>query len=257
LFDAATKDSATAAAINAAFVPIREAQALAGMDNSDGIIDRRRTIAAVAARPFLDELQILLELERQTYLVSLLQRMDRMTMAVGLEARVPLLDERILEFALGMDSRQKLDARDSKKPVRLAAQRRFGREYAHATKFGFGVPLAVWMCSDGPLYTLMKRIFDDSRTRERGWIDVSRVRDLLAAHRRRAVDASEILWGALNRSFSRGYAGRVRVLRETCFDDCSERDNYSAIALAVPCRAGAGECSPALAFLDPCCVHVS
>ncbi|WP_425597345.1 asparagine synthase-related protein, partial [Thalassobaculum salexigens] len=46
---------------------------------------------AECARQALDPVTSLLALERRTYMVSLLQRMDRMSMAVGLECRVPLM----------------------------------------------------------------------------------------------------------------------------------------------------------------------
>jgi asparagine synthase (glutamine-hydrolysing) len=198
LLDSAISDPAAAAAVNSAFVPIPEAAQVAGLGEPDSILSRRLAIAREAFSKEAEPIATLLDLDRRTYLVSLLQRMDRMTMAAGLEARVPLLDEEILYFSLRMDPLEKMDLRDSKKPIRRAAEQRFGRAYAHASKFGFGVPLSVWMRGEGPFSKLLYSLLEDRRTRERGWLDVDLLQQLYRAHRHREIDASEILWGALN-----------------------------------------------------------
>ncbi len=88
---------------------------------------------------FLDSLQ---EFELATYLTGdLLVKEDRATMAVGLEGRVPLLDERVLAAASVLRDRDKLGLLAGKRPLRELAARRFGgRRSLH--KRGFAVPLA-------------------------------------------------------------------------------------------------------------------
>jgi asparagine synthase (glutamine-hydrolysing) len=196
LLDAAARDPATAAAVNAAFVSLEEASALAGLDDPERAIARRRAI--VAESPGKSPLAGLLHLERQTYLVSLLQRMDRMSMAAGLECRVPLLDEKVLAHALAIPLAQCIDRRETKKPLRRAAAERFGRAYAYAPKSGFGVPIDAWLRGDGPFGMLSTRLLEEKRTRERGLLDIDRARQLHTAHRRGELDASELLWGVVN-----------------------------------------------------------
>ena len=146
----------------------------------------------------LDVVGALLALERQTYLVSLLQRMDRLSMAVGLECRVPLLDERVVEHSFSLPSAAKLSLRDSKIPLRRAASRRFGHAYAHAPKSGFGVPLDLWFRGDGRLARLLRTILTDSETRKHSLFDADLATRFLAEHRDGVRDRTEALWGLLN-----------------------------------------------------------
>jgi asparagine synthase (glutamine-hydrolysing) len=198
LLEAADPDEIEAAARNAAFVPIEEAARLAGLARPEDAMARRREILRQAVREGRDPVACLLELDRRTYLVSLLQRMDRMSMAAGLETRVPLLDEAVVDFASHLDTREKLDLAHGKKPMRRAAERRFGRAYVRAPKSGFGVPVGAWMRHGGPMEALADRILSDSRTIRRGWFDTERARRFLEEHRSGVEDRTEALWGLLN-----------------------------------------------------------
>ena len=198
LLDAASTDAPTAAILNAAFVPIDEACRLVGLDDPERALAPRRALFEDARGRGLDDMASLLELERQTYLVSLLQRMDRMSMAAGLECRVPLLDERVIEHAITLSPADRIDLFDTKKPIRRAATRRFGRRYANAPKSGFGVPLDSWFRGTGHLSTLLARLLEEPRTRTRGWFDVALARRRLAEHHAGQHDHTDILWGLLN-----------------------------------------------------------
>jgi asparagine synthase (glutamine-hydrolysing) len=198
LNEATGPDAVRAAAVNAAFVSVDRAVALTGAADADAVLARRRSLFEQARAEGRGELESLLELDRRTYLVSLLQRMDRMTMAVGLEARVPVLDEEMVEHAATLAIRHKIDWFDSKKPMRRAARRRFGRGHAHAPKSGFGVPLDVWMRRGGVFERLLERVLGERTTAERGWFDVAGARRSFEQHRRGEADHSELLWGLLN-----------------------------------------------------------
>jgi asparagine synthase (glutamine-hydrolysing) len=198
LLRAGSVDVVTAAASNAAFVPIEEAAQLVGVEDLERVLGPRRRLVHAAARRGLDEVECLLDLERQTYLVSLLQRMDRMSMAAGLECRVPFLDERVIEHALSLQPRRRLDLLGSKKPVRRVASRRFGRRYANLPKSGFGVPVGSWLRHDGHLGRLLARCLDEPRTQNRGWLDVRLARRKLEEHQAGIRDHAELLWGVLN-----------------------------------------------------------
>jgi len=198
LLEASGPDATRAAAVNAAFVPIAQAAALAGVSDVASPLAPRLAILAQAAAEGRSGLEGLLELDRRTYLVSLLQRMDRMTMAAGLEARVPVLDEELFDHAATLAVSHKVDWFDSKKPMRRAAEQRFGREYAHAPKFGFGVPLDAWMRAGGALEPLLARLLGERATRARGWFDVDAAQRCFEEHRRGDADRSELLWGLLN-----------------------------------------------------------
>ncbi|MGH9931395.1 MAG: asparagine synthase (glutamine-hydrolyzing) [Pyrinomonadaceae bacterium] len=85
----------------------------------------------------------------QTSLVDeMLSKVDRMTMAIGLEARVPLLDHRVVEFSMNLASSLKRDDEKGKLPLRRLVGRRLGRETAERAKSGFNSPLDGWLRND-------------------------------------------------------------------------------------------------------------
>jgi asparagine synthase (glutamine-hydrolysing) len=196
--DAAARGDAGAAAVNAAFVPLAEAAALTGCARADEIIAPRLAILARCARRDLDPVTSLLALERRTYMVSLLQRMDRMSMAAGLECRVPLLDEAVFDHAASLAPRDLVRFGDTKIPLRRAVERRFGRRYANLPKSGFGVPVGAWLRGDTAFRHLADGVLRDRRTRERGWTDSARAVKLLDDHCAGRADHAEALWGLLN-----------------------------------------------------------
>jgi asparagine synthase (glutamine-hydrolysing) len=94
-------------------------------------------------------LQSAVSADVSTWLVdSILAKVDRATMSTGLEARSPLLDSRLMEFAFGTLLRDpKRNA--GKQPLRRMAERMIGAELANTKKAGFQTPFAGWFA--GPL----------------------------------------------------------------------------------------------------------
>jgi asparagine synthase (glutamine-hydrolysing) len=80
---------------------------------------------------------------------DILVKLDRASMSVGLEARVPLLDHRILGFAASLPDALLWDGRGGKVPLRAVAERSVPCALLDRPKMGFGVPLARWLA--GPL----------------------------------------------------------------------------------------------------------
>jgi asparagine synthase (glutamine-hydrolysing) len=93
----------------------------------------------------LDPLSRLQALDLRTYLPGdILAKVDRMTMANSLEARVPLLDHRLVQFACGLPARLRLRSGQSKYLLRRALGGRLPREVLSRPKQGFAVPLEAW-----------------------------------------------------------------------------------------------------------------
>jgi asparagine synthase (glutamine-hydrolysing) len=134
--------------------------------------------------------------DQTTYLHNVLQRMDRMSMSVGLEARVPFLDPRIIAFADTLAPHVKMPFLTTKAVVKEAARDVLPRSVVDRSKSGLGVPLAAWMRDRNALgpYVEMLR---DVRTQERGWWDRRRLLQIVTEHERGA-DRSEVLWSLLN-----------------------------------------------------------
>ncbi|MEE8169413.1 MAG: asparagine synthase (glutamine-hydrolyzing) [Phycisphaerae bacterium] len=75
---------------------------------------------------------------------GILTKVDRASMAHGLEVRSPLLDHRLVEFAASIPPAQRMKGRHGKAPLRIALAKRFGDDVAWRTKQGFSVPLDRW-----------------------------------------------------------------------------------------------------------------
>jgi asparagine synthase (glutamine-hydrolysing) len=87
--------------------------------------------------------------DQLTYLQPLLQRQDRMSMAVGLEARVPFLDHRVVEWGNALGFAAKIGSGQPKRLLRRIAEAHLPREIIYREKVGFALPLADWL--RGPL----------------------------------------------------------------------------------------------------------
>jgi asparagine synthase (glutamine-hydrolysing) len=144
-----------------------------------------------------DPLQKLLYLDQKTYLVSLLDRQDKMSMGASIEARVPFLDYRLVRFAMRVGSTHKVKMRETKYVLKKLAERYLPREIVYRNKSGFGVPLARWFRNSNGLGQFLD-LLSSQKFRERGLWNVSHVNRLLDEHRKAVADNSEILWELLN-----------------------------------------------------------
>jgi asparagine synthase (glutamine-hydrolysing) len=128
-----------------------------------------------------DWLSALQYLDLRTYLpLDILTKVDRMSMAHSLEARVPLLDHRLVEFAATIPPAMKLRHGSTKYIFKRALRGLLPSEILARPKRGFAVPLGYWF--RGPLTDVVRDFLLSERFRERGIFDPAYVRKLLQWH---------------------------------------------------------------------------
>jgi asparagine synthase (glutamine-hydrolysing) len=123
---------------------------------------------------------------------DILTKVDRMSMAVSLEARDPLLDHRLLEFAATVPISLKLKDGRGKYLLRKTLEKRVPREILERGKHGFEAPIGEWL--RGPLAPMADALLSDGRLRDRGIFEPREVSRLWTEHRDGRVDHRHRLW---------------------------------------------------------------
>jgi asparagine synthase (glutamine-hydrolysing) len=139
-----------------------------------------------------DEVNRRLRVDLRTTLVDeMLAKVDRMTMASGLEARVPFLDRSLVEWAFRQPGRHKIRRGRGKLLLRQALSGSLP-SVAARSKHGFDVPLGDWL--RGPLRALLLDTLAESAVRRRGLFRPQAVEALMSAHLKgRAASARKLL----------------------------------------------------------------
>jgi asparagine synthase (glutamine-hydrolysing) len=174
------------------------------IDALDGVLRRhgtpdlatRRELARAARKRGYARIDSLMMLDFETYLVSILERQDKMSMAASVEARVPFLDNTIIDFARSLPLSFKQTARKRKRVLQEVALRYLPREVVERPKSGFGVPLPSWFAGSGPMATLLAEAAASQEVT--ALCEPGMLARLIDEHRRRARDHSPLLWGILN-----------------------------------------------------------
>lgn len=126
---------------------------------------------------------------------DLLAKVDRASMAVSLEARVPLLDHRVVEFSWRVPDRLRVKDGQSKWPLRRVLERYVPREQFERPKMGFSVPVDRWL--RGPLRDWADDLLDPATLRRDGIFDVPTVTQAWSAVRSGRSRAGMALWAVL------------------------------------------------------------
>jgi asparagine synthase (glutamine-hydrolysing) len=135
-------------------------------------------------------------LDFETYLTGLLTKVDRSTMAHGLESRAPFLRHALIEHALRLPASLKLRGTTGKWVLKRLARDLLPRQVLTRRKQGFSPPFTVW--SRGPLRASVCARLAPERLRRAGVLDPAAVGPLLADHLAGRVERGRTLWTVLS-----------------------------------------------------------
>ena len=126
---------------------------------------------------------------------DILTKVDRTSMAVSLEAREPLLDHRLVEFAATLPERMRVRGRQGKWLMKQVMRRHLPDEILFRPKMGFVTPIAAWL--RGPLASEARAVAKSGALARTGWFDAERLGGLSEAHLAGRGDHSRLIWQLL------------------------------------------------------------
>jgi asparagine synthase (glutamine-hydrolysing) len=150
------------------------------------------------AKPESDLLERMIYLELKLRLPELLlMRIDKITMAVAVEARVPFLDHRMVEDVMPIPAELKIGG-GAKALLKRAMRGVIPDDVIDRPKQGFGAPIREWFL--GAIGERLRSIIRHSSLRERGFFDDRYVESMLDAHRAGRGNYGSFIWSLLNLS---------------------------------------------------------
>lgn len=164
---------------------------LVGGAPAPSVLDRPGEWARVS-----DPLQQLMHLDFVGYLPDdILVKLDRASMAASLEARCPLLDYRIAEFAWRLPREMRVDKQGGKRILRDVLARYVPPSLTERPKQGFSVPVAEWL--RGPLRDWAEDYLTEERLARQGLFEPAQVRRLWDQHRSGWRKHTKVVWAIL------------------------------------------------------------
>jgi asparagine synthase (glutamine-hydrolysing) len=143
-----------------------------------------------------DEINQQMYVDVKTYLVdNILVKVDRMSMATSLEARVPFLDHRVAEFAATVPGNKKLQGKKSKVILKQSMEELLPKEILYRGKEGFSIPIKNWIKED--LKPMMMDILSEDKIKREGFFNVDFVEKLKREHLNGVENHSHRLWALM------------------------------------------------------------
>jgi asparagine synthase (glutamine-hydrolysing) len=170
------------------------------MDPSSVVLGSREKATALTDKDgwadLHDFVHVMMYLDTVTYLPDdILVKVDRASMGVSLESRVPLLDHRIIEFAWRLPLAMKLRGNTGKNPLRQLLYKYVPKMLVDRPKRGFAVPVGEWL--RGPMRSWAEDLLSEARLRNDGYFAVEPIRQKWHQHLKGRHNWQPQLWSIL------------------------------------------------------------
>ena len=134
--------------------------------------------------------------ELNTFLVDHnLNYTDKLSMATGLEVRVPFLDKELVEFSTKIPVGLKLKGNETKYILKKVAERYLPKEIIYRPKTGFGAPVREWIIND--MSPLIEKYLNKEVIEKRNIFNYKKVHELIENNKTGKIDASYTIWSLL------------------------------------------------------------
>ena len=159
-------------------------------------VEAEHLALAGALAPWADSLNRSLALYQETYLPEdILTKVDRASMACGLEVRAPFLDAVLVDAVQKLPAHFKYGQKMTKRLLKCAVSGRLPRSILARPKKGFGIPVARWL--RGPLAPMLGRLLDPGRLERQGIFNAADVTRRVREHEAGVRDHRKPLWTLL------------------------------------------------------------
>jgi asparagine synthase (glutamine-hydrolysing) len=137
-----------------------------------------------------------LYLDFNTYMVdNILVKVDRASMAASLEARVPLLDYKMVEFAFSLPANMKVKGSTTKFFLKKAMEGILPHDIIYRRKEGFSIPIKNWLKTD--LKGLMMEYLSEKRVKDSGYFNFEYINRMVAEHLSNKQNHAHRLWSLI------------------------------------------------------------
>ena len=144
----------------------------------------------------LNDIERMMALDSVSYLPDdILVKVDRASMAVSLESRVPFLDHRVIEYAWRIPQQYKLHQNTPKWCLRQVLYKYVPQELIDRPKMGFGVPIGEWLRHQ--LRDWAETLLAEDLLKRQNFLNVTMVRTMWSEHLSGKADWQYLLWDIL------------------------------------------------------------
>ncbi len=169
-------------------------ESLAQIGNYNSLTTLSHLLNAIPAEKSL--LNQMLYLEMKSFLVDHnMNYNDKMSMAVGVESRVPFLDMDLVNFSTRIPVSYKMHGNTTKYILKKVAEKYLPRELIYRPKAGFAGPVRQWISQD--MNELIADRLSETKVKERGLFNPTEVTKLIKDNKQGKIDASFTIWSLL------------------------------------------------------------